>query len=140
MVRGGSVLYEPGTTGGTYVGCYFLGDEGSADVSTFGLGSVYGVGRFCSLELVACLAVVWSRLTDPLRQILPNHQQEVEEAIERSLGVLGIRIYGGHFFVAGGRLDFIGCLFYDMEILTPMTDRLRFGDDIFVRPSAWVFD
>lgn len=44
-------------------------------------------------------------------------------------------MYGGHFFVAGGRLDFIACLFYDMEILTPMTDRLRFGDDIFVR---WV--
>jgi hypothetical protein len=63
----------------------------------------------------------------------------VREAIERSFGVLGIRMYGGHFFVAGGRLDFIGCLFYDMEILTPMTDRLRFGDDIFVRCVGFAF-
>lgn len=44
-----------------------------------------------------------------------------------------MRIYGGHFFMAGGRLDFVGCLFFDYEILTPMTDRLRFGDKIFVR-------
>jgi hypothetical protein len=63
----------------------------------------------------------------------------VQEAIDRSFGRLGIRIYGGHFFVAGGRLDFIGCLFYDMEILTPMTDRLRFGDDVFVSGRVSVF-
>ncbi len=48
----------------------------------------------------------------------------MQEAIDRSLGVLGIRIYGGHFFVAGGRLDFISCVFMDFEILTPMTSVL----------------
>ncbi|KAM3567526.1 hypothetical protein VYU27_010332, partial [Nannochloropsis oceanica] len=34
--------------------------------------------------------------------------------------------------MAGGRVNFLRCTFWDLEYLTPLTDRLRFGDDIFL--------
>ena len=34
--------------------------------------------------------------------------------------------------MAGGRVFFYNCFFWDHELLTPLTDRIRFGDDLFV--------
>ncbi|GAB5037319.1 pectin lyase fold virulence factor [Nannochloropsis oceanica] len=87
-VRGGSILFEPGAEGGSFVGIYFVGEEPSA--------------------------------------------ASVEKAINQSLGRVSIRVYGGRIFMAGGRISFTGCLFFDIELLSPITDRIRFGDDIFM--------
>jgi hypothetical protein len=54
-------------------------------------------------------------------------------AIEQTMTLVGIRIWGGHVLVAGGTVTFNGCIFYDLELLTPLSDRIYFGGDVLVR-------
>jgi len=57
---------------------------------------------------------------------------DVMVAIEQTLNLIGIRIWGGHVLVAGGDVSFNGCIFYDLELLTPFSDRIYFGGDVCV--------
>ena len=82
--------------------------------------------------------------------------QDVEIAIRQTLELIGIRIWGGHVLVYDGDVskypmtspllypptslityrpttDFNGCVFVDIEILTPLSDRIYFGGDVLVR-------
>ena len=67
-------------------------------------------------------------------------------AIRQTLNFIGIRIWGGHVLVAGGDVSFNGCIFYDLELLTPFSDRIYFGGDVCVLAGmvrftgcAWFF-
>lgn len=62
-----------------------------------------------------------------------NYLQDVMVAIEQTMTLVGIRIWGGHVLVAGGTVTFNGCIFYDLELLTPLSDRIYFGGDVLVR-------
>jgi len=53
-------------------------------------------------------------------------------AIEQTINLIGLRIWGGHVLVAGGDVSFNGCIFYDLELLTPFSDRIYFGGDVCV--------
>jgi hypothetical protein len=53
-------------------------------------------------------------------------------AIEQTVNLVGIRIWGGHVLVADGTVTFNGCIFYDLELLTPFSDRIYFGGDVLV--------
>jgi hypothetical protein len=54
-------------------------------------------------------------------------------AINQTLNLIGIRIWGGHVLVFDGVVTFNGCIFYDLELLTPFSDRIYFGGDVLVR-------
>lgn len=58
-------------------------------------------------------------------------------AIQQTMTLVGIRIWGGHVLVAGGTVTFNGCIFYDLELLTPLSDRIYFGGDVLVR-GGWI--
>lgn len=83
--RGSSVYFEPGATGGRFLGVYFDDDQ----------------------------------------------SDETDWIVEQSFALTSFRIYGGFVFMAGGRLQFELCLFYDFEFVTPL-DRIYLGGDVLV--------
>ena len=88
MVReywGGSIYFEPGATGGRFLGVYFDDDQ----------------------------------------------SDESEWILEQNLALTSFRVYGGFIFMAGGRLEFDLCLFWDFEFMTPL-DRIYLGGDVLV--------
>jgi hypothetical protein len=58
--------------------------------------------------------------------------EDVQVAIEQTTQLIGIRMWGGHVLVADGDVSFNGCVFYDLEMLTPFSDRIYFGGDVTV--------
>lgn len=60
------------------------------------------------------------------------------DTIELTESQMALRIYGGHVFIGGGRLTFVNCMFWDFELLIPLTDRLRIGGDVLVREAVYV--
>jgi len=83
--RGGSIYFEPGATGGRFLGVYF--DDDQSDESGW--------------------------------------------ILEQILALTSFRVYGGFIFMAGGRLEFDLCLFWDFEFMTPL-DRIYLGGDVLV--------
>jgi len=83
--RGGSIYFEPGATGGRFLGVYF--DDDQSDESGW--------------------------------------------ILEQNLALTSFRVYGGFIFMAGGRLEFDLCLFWDFEFMTPL-DRIYLGGDVLV--------
>lgn len=58
-------------------------------------------------------------------------EEEVELLLELNAALVSVRIYGGFVFVAGGDVQFVGCVFYDYEYIAA-NDRLYLGGDILV--------
>eukprot|EP00624_Nannochloropsis_granulata_P000570 evm.model.NODE_12231_length_13929_cov_59.199226.2 len=58
--------------------------------------------------------------------------EDIQAAIRLTVNLIGLRIWGGHVLVAGGDVSFNGCIFYDLELLTPFSDRIYFGGDVCV--------
>ena len=56
-------------------------------------------------------------LTHPLSPLsIPGTPYEVQDSIEMTMSQQALRIYGGHVFIAGGRLRFISCVFMDLYV------------------------
>lgn len=69
-----------------------------------------------------------------------NTPESVAAAMEATARGVGSRVWGGHVFVAAGRVDFIFCHFWDTAILVPLTDQLIFGGDVLVVAGEARFD
>ena len=54
----------------------------------------------------------------------------VTRNIERTLSQEAYRIYGGHVFAAGGEIEFIGCLFFDLSVLYDIGNQLFIGANV----------
>jgi hypothetical protein len=100
-IRGGSVLFDDAAAGGLFVGVMFIEDDSSPEVvspHSFPLfmfeGYVYraGVKVRSSTGLDVCVPTV-CRLV-----------QLVNEAIMQTLTNTGMRIYGGHVYIATGQI------------------------------------
>lgn len=58
-------------------------------------------------------------------------QEEIELIILLNEALVSVRIYGGFVMAVAGRIQFVGCLFYDYEVIAT-NDRLYIGGDILV--------
>ena len=60
----------------------------------------------------------------------PDLEGALQRNIERTLSQEAYRIYGGHVFAAGGEIDFLGCLFFDLTILYDIGNQLFIGANV----------
>ena len=143
-IRGGTVLFEPGAVGGSFNGVYFTSDQTDAEVRP--------LSRACIMPQRPSVCVPHHVLPTrfdpshprthfpppgPITNHLPSPRatqpQDVMIAIQQTLNLIGFRIWGGHVLMSGGTVTFNGCIFYDLELLTPFSDRIYFGGDVLVR-------
>lgn len=137
-IRGGTVLFEPGALGGSFTGVYFTSDQTDFEVRTcvFVWFTARTHAQPCRMRrqqtpLAPTLPSIHAHARTHART--PNYLQDVMVAIRQTMTLVGIRIWGGHVLVAGGTVTFNGCIFYDLELLTPLSDRIYFGGDVLVR-------
>ena len=58
-------------------------------------------------------------------------EEEMELIILLNEALVSVRIYGGFVMAVAGRIQFVGCLFYDYEVIAT-NDRLYIGGDVLV--------
>lgn len=126
------MLFEPGATGGAFVGVLFDDDSTDPEVS---VGGCVGVGT--KNRSVRITLLLLRRLTR--RAHIHVCPKELEFIAREAMALHSARIYGGFIFMAGGSLQFKFCFFWDFEIITPL-DRIYLGGDVLVGAYACVND
>lgn len=100
-IRGGSVLFDDAAAGGLFVGVMFIEDDSSPEVSQPTHFLPVLVERMCKW---GCRTSVVHWLTCSCVCCLCLVLQLVNEAIMQTLTNTGMRIYGGHVYIATGQI------------------------------------